>query len=126
MLYIKGWLKDKNHIYQKGFEETEIIRETDKAVLVNLFGWNSYQQQEGNQDYWLPKSQLMNEEEYEEYLKDLEVKEAKRQEAFEAGKAKHSKLYDLAKANGIKGLRKDRNNTTKWLEKQLTAAGIAF
>ena len=43
-----------------------------------------------------------------------------------AGKAKHAKLYDLAKANGIKGLRKDRHNTTKWLEKQLTAAGIAF
>lgn len=63
---IKTWFAKKEHIYSDIIDlEENVVRETEKAVLVKVFGINPRTGCEGNVDKWIPKSVLMTKEELE-------------------------------------------------------------
>ncbi len=121
---IPFWFRDKNSIYDSEIYDEEIIRETEKAVLVKVHCFDFSRSDENYLDKWIPKSILMTEEEFEAYLKEEEEKDKARKENMAKGLERNQYLKELALANGIKGIRE--RNTTKTLEKKLAAAGVAF
>lgn len=121
---IPFWFRDKNSIYDSEIHDEEIIRETEKAVLVKVHCFDFSRSDENYLDKWIPKSILMTEEEFEAYLKEEEAKDKAREEKMAKGLERNQFLKELAIANGIKGIRE--RNTTKTLEKKLAAAGVAF
>ena len=121
---IPFWFRDKNSIYDSEIYDEEIIRETEKAVLVKVHCFDFSRSDENYLEKWIPKSILMTEEAFEAYLKEEEAKDKAREENMAKGLERNQYLKELALANGIKGIRE--RNTTKTLEKKLAAAGVAF
>jgi hypothetical protein len=63
---IKDWFARKERIYSIVIDlEDNVVRETEKAVLVKVFGFNTKTYNEGNVEKWIPKSVLMTKEEVE-------------------------------------------------------------
>lgn len=112
---IKHWFKDEkiNHC-SRFFDASDVVRETEKAVLVYLqtsFGREVQR--------WLPKAAVATREEYDAQVK-AEVKRDEDRKA--AGLARWQKYYDFAKANGVKGISSKMRIVT--IKSKIRAAGI--
>lgn len=119
MTAIKNWFLEKNNC--KGFygKQLEIIRETEKAVLIRCFI-------DGTQfEQWVPKSCIINEWEkdtsnfgYHDYLVDVYHK------AYEA-----QQIENYTIKSGYNRYRADNfvhQLTTKQLTEDLTKYGVQF
>jgi len=128
------------------------IKETEKAVQVKAIIDLYDVEKSITRTVWLPKSQIRNgrptEWIIERKREDLAleaplhaggfniwfydadgneietVEEARKAERFEAGCKNYDRLIQLAKDNGIKGVRVGLRRAT--IEQKLTAAGVAF
>lgn len=113
---IKEWFIDKNlndnqrYLYNTG--DLYIARETEKALQIEV------SHKVGNFKFWVPKSCLMNEEDFQREREYEEKREAKMAD----GLAYNEMLVEFAKANGVEGVR--RRMKTKTLIEKIVAAGL--
>ena len=123
------WFHRKEAIFEDKIDSTNIKRETEKAILVNV---QSYQFDQFKnpfydmrwRDVWIPKSILMTESEAKA-ARDKEQKKIKQTQAkYEAGRARNERLVNLAKEHGVKGARIGLRTAT--LEEKLKNAGIEY
>lgn len=118
VVYVKNWFANKIDLgYGKKLESTKatIVKETEKAYLLNVSWYTIDGEYEGYTNVWCPKSCTMTEEEFLEE----EKKNAKR---LEDGCSRYEKLIKFAKTNGVKGIRKGLKRTT--IERKIKEAGL--
>ena len=115
-MYVKDWFERKMDLNGGFIESVDgIEKETEKAYLLNLtVAWSSDICK--SMSRWVPKSCVMTEEE-------LEAEKEKAIDRFEAGKEKHDKAYEFAKAHGLKVR---INFRTATIIEKITAAGLVF
>lgn len=120
LVYIKDWFLSKKEselfrgcqIIYSGYE---VVRETEKACLVNI-PYNTIDGEfEGSKNVWVPKSCVMSAEEYKSAAVEKETKKA-------TGLERNIKILEFAKENGIKGVRKGMKTAT--LLQKINAAGL--
>ena len=94
-----------------------IVRETEKAVQIEVEATS----RDGEYDFmvkvWVPKACF-------ESRKDYFEKEAKREQAFEDGKARYEKLLAFCKEHGVKGARLGLKTST--LMGLVNKAGLVY
>lgn len=98
-----------------------IVRETEKAVLINIGIYLTSGEWDGTRNVWVPKSCFESAKEYEKAQEQLEEK---RQQNYEDGCKKYEKLIAFCKENNVKGARNGMRKDT--LLKKVQEAGLSY
>lgn len=117
---IKKWFQEKMDLgYGKRLSGDfgEVVKETEKAYMLNVEWYSVDGEYDGYQNVWVPKKCTMTEEEFE-------AEEKAEHERFEAGCSRYEKMIEFAKANGVKGVRVGLRRET--IEKKIREAGLVF
>lgn len=115
---IKKWFANKMDLgYGKklGSRKATVVRETEKAYLLNVEWYSVDGEYDGVQNEWCPKSCTMS-------VEEAEVEEQKEIDRMAAGADRYQKLIAFAKANGVKGVRVGLR--AKTIEKKIADAGL--
>lgn len=119
-IVVKNWffnkIKAENYGWHFYSNSGDMLRETEKAYQVALECSTIDGEIDTIKSVWVPKACTMSEDEA--------AKEAAAAvERFNAGCARYDALVNLAKENGIKGIRKGMKAAT--IRAKLAAAGVA-
>lgn len=124
---IKDWFLAKMESPKKHYfilmgvnDALPILRETEKAVLCLVQLERVDGEHSTSAEVWIPKSCL---EDRAEYLRNQEEAEARREKAFEEGKARYEKLFAFAIEHGVKIRKRSKTET---IMKALAEAGIEY
>lgn len=101
MMHIKEWkIAEFQREFNGGFLEDiiEVVRETEKAALL-LINWGYTSSLHRTEKVWVPKSCLLNDE---EYAADRAERNAEKEARFEAGKKRYEAIYAFAAEKGLK------------------------
>lgn len=98
------------------FEETQIIRVTEKAMLVML-EYDCHGIAEKHFETWIPKSCVLTEEEYK-------AEGVAEKDRYIAGCQSYGELVAWAKANGVKGVRNKMRRET--IMAKIKEAGLTY
>jgi hypothetical protein len=120
-LVIKDWYSSKmeamgNFTPTKYFTDSQIIRVTEKAMLVML-EYDCHGIAEKHFETWIPKACVLTEDEYK-----AEV--ATEKDRYAAGYLPYAELVEWAKANGVKGVRNKMRRET--IMAKIKEAGLTY
>lgn len=120
-MVIKDWFFRKmdaigNFTPTKYFMDSQIIRVTEKAMLVML-EYDCHGIAEKHFEIWIPKSVVLTEDEYKA---ETEVEKDK----YLSGSESYAELVAWAKANGVKGVRNKMRRET--IMAKIKEAGLTY
>lgn len=120
-VYIKEWFLNRIELgYGKRpltYHLCNIIKETEKAYLLEIEWCTVDGEYDGFSNRWIPKSCTLTVDE------QIEIEE-KQEKAFEDGCKRYEKLLKFAKENDVKGVRKGLRKET--ILKKIEDAGLVF
>lgn len=119
-IVIKDWFENKLDLgYGKRLANkvADVVKETEKAYLINV-DWESLDGEfDGVQNVWIPKSATMT-------LEEADAEEKAQEARFKEGCDRYNKMIQFAKANGIKGIRVGLRKET--ILAKIEKAGLVF
>lgn len=120
-LKVKDWFEcNINYPYSASENwrtEFYIVKESEKAVCINIDIHSCDGEWDGTRNVWVPKSCF-------ESLKDYEEREAKAEERYDAACKRYNELVAFCKENKIKGARSGLRKDT--LLAKVAEAGLSF
>lgn len=121
MLYVQKWFMSKIKADNRNFtffsRAGDVIKETEKAVLISFEVSSIDGEWDGVKHIWVPKKCTMTEAEYQA---ELEADHKR----FEDGCKAYDQLIAFAKANGVKGIRSGMRKST--IEQKMREAGVVY
>lgn len=121
MLYVQKWfmskIKSENRCFNFFSRTGDIMKETEKAVLISFEVSSIDGEWDGVKHIWVPKKCTMTEDEYRAELEAAEKR-------FEDGCKAYDQLIAFAKANGVKGIRSGMRKAT--IEQKMREAGVVY
>jgi hypothetical protein len=120
-LVIKDWYSSKmeamgNFTPTKYFTDSQIIRVTEKAMLVML-EYDCHGIAEKHFETWIPKFVILTEDEYK-------AEAATEKDRYQSGCESYAELVAWAKANGVKGVRNKMRRET--IMAKIKEAGLTY
>lgn len=129
-IFVKKWFQSKmtNNLSFPNRMATDkkltVVRETEKAYLVDVYTYGLGVDWDGYVSVWVPKSCVQSDEE----RAAEDAKEAQRETEQEArynnGCEKYAKLIEWCKANNVKGVRSGLRKET--IMNKIAAAGLVY
>lgn len=120
-VYIKDWFRYRLDL---GYGKTtysdclcRVLKETEKAYLLEVEWFTLDGERDGVCDRWVPKSCTLTPAEM------IEIEE-RQERAFEKGCMEYNKILDFAKKNKVKGVRKGLRKST--LLKKIKESGLTY